>query len=182
MTARRLGAGLLGLAVLLAAETAAANWLTAIPNSIARDFKRRNCWPRPFNCPDRYAARAPFAVMVANGWMRQNSLGEHHFESGGAELTEAGKLKVQWIVFQAPSRHRTIYVHRSLDPHVTAERLATVDRYSQALVIDGTSPPPVLASDDPPAGWPAQRVDAIGRKFQASMPDPRLPCAKEGGD
>ena len=181
MRTRYLGAALVALAVFFAVDRAMANWLTAIPESIARDFKRRNCWPRPFSGPDRDAVQAPFTVMVANGWMRQNTLGDHHFLPETGELTEAGKLKVQWIVREAPSQHRAIFVYRSIDAQETQARMNAVAQLAAELAVDGSAPPPVLASNAAPSGWPAERVDAVGRKFQATTPDPRLPEPQRDG-
>ena len=106
------------IAVLVAAGLACvaparADWIFCIVDgtkkfchSVARDTKRRNCWPEPFTRPDRYAVRAPFALMVSNGWRRQNLLGEHHFVDQGGKLTEAGRLKIRWILTEAPQHHR----------------------------------------------------------------------------
>lgn len=175
MDGKKIGAGLLGLVLVLCARVAVADWLTAIPSAIARDFKRRACWPQPFTCPDRQAVREPFAIMVSNGWTRQNTVGDYHFEPGASELTEAGKLKVRWIALEAPSQHRAVFVQRSTDPELTRQRMAAVERFVASLTADGSPAPPVLLGDGPPAGWPADRVDTIGRKFQSSTPDPRLP-------
>lgn len=62
-------------------------------SSIARDSKRRNCWPEPFVYPDRDAIRQTLAVQDNAGWERQNLLSDFHFLSGGTELTEAGRLR-----------------------------------------------------------------------------------------
>ena len=70
--------------------------------SIPQDFHRRNCWPEPFVQADRAEERQPFAVQVAAGWERQNQLSEFHFLPGGKELTEAGRMRVQWIQNEAP--------------------------------------------------------------------------------
>jgi hypothetical protein len=176
MLVRRVAATLVGLTVLLAAEAATAQWLTAIPRAIVRDFNQRNRWPEQYVCADREAVRAPFDLMVVKGWMRQNTLGTHHFEPHSGELTEAGRLKVQWIVFEAPAQHRNIFVHRSPDAQETAARLAATGEYATGISVEGAGPPPVLLSDTAPSGWPAERVDTIGRKFQASLPQPVLPA------
>lgn len=88
------------LAAVFGAETVRADWLADFFVSIPRDFKRRNCWPEPFDAADRYAVRSPFVTMVDNGWRRQNLLGDHHFDPKTNELNESGRLKVQWIVYQ----------------------------------------------------------------------------------
>ncbi len=148
--------------------------------SVARDTKRRNCWPEPFLRPDRHAARAPLAVMVSNGWRRQNLLADHHFIERGAKLTEAGRMKIRWILTEAPQQHRTVYVQRADDPQVTAARIDNVQQVAAQLVPEGALPL-VLETSIPVRGWPAARADMIGRKFEASTPEPRLPETSSGG-
>jgi hypothetical protein len=180
------------LAVLAAAGLACvaparAGWISSIVEgtrefgrSVARDTKRRNCWPEPFLRPDRYAVRAPLAIMVSNGWRRQNLLGEHHFVDQGGKLTEAGRIKIRWILTEAPLQHRTIYVHRASTPEVRAARIDNVQQLAAELVPDGALPL-VLETNIPVGGWSAASADMIGRKFDASTPDPRLPQASSGG-
>ncbi len=148
--------------------------------SVGKDSARNNCWPDPFVCPDRAAVRAPFVLMVQNGWRRQNLLAEHHFVDGQTELNEAGRIKVRWIVTEAPLQHRTIYVRRGDSLEVTAGRVASVQQWTsqvapgQFAMIEETSISAV--------GWPGERVDALERKFQSSTPDPKLPEAQSGGE
>jgi hypothetical protein len=142
-------------------------------NSIARDVKRRQCWPEPFVAPDRAAVRAPFMVQVANGWRRQNMLGEFHFEPGTGQLTEAGRLKVRWILTVCPEQHRLIYVHSADSNQETGARIAAVKQLAVKIAPNDLAPVlPTSISDD---GWPADQVDLLGRKFQSSTPAPRLP-------
>ena len=156
---------------------ARANWICEFFHCMARDTKRRNCWPKPFVCPDRQAVRAPFVVMVNNGWRFQNMLGDHHFSGDGGELNEAGRLKVHWILTQAPQQHRTIYVYTAMTGEATAVRIESVRQVAAELVPHGP-PPPVFVSNVPARGWPASQVDDIGRKFESSTPEPRLPVAE----
>jgi hypothetical protein len=146
-----------------------------IVHSMARDFKRRNCWPKPFVYPDRQAVREPLAIMVANGWQRQNLVGDYHFDAGTGQLTEAGRMKVLWVLSEAPEQHRSIYVHRAATPEETAARMTAV----QELVAQnsaGQPPPPVLETNKSIDPWPADLVDAINKKFQTAIPDPKLPA------
>ena len=180
------------LAVLVAISLAwitpaRAGWIACVVDgtkafcrSVARDTKRRNCWPEPFLRPDRHAARAPLAVMVSNGWRRQNLLADHHFIDQGGKLTEAGRMKIRWILTEAPQQHRTIYVHRAGDPQVTSARIDDVQQLAAQLVPEGALPL-VLETSIPVRGWPAARADMIGRKFEASTPEPRLPETSSGG-
>jgi hypothetical protein len=146
-----------------------------ILESIAKDFKRNNCWPQPFVCPDRQAVRAPFVVMVNNGWRRQNILGDYHFKTETGELTEAGKLKVRWILTQAPPQHRIIFVNRAMSPAETAARMDTVQQLA-AEYTPGEPLPRVIETDLPAAGWPADQIDKVARDFfEKTAITPRLP-------
>ena len=106
MVVRSILACLVLLAVLAAAVPAEAQCsrfdrLEYMWYSVCRDFKRNNCWPEAFTPADRLATRAPFVLMVNNGWRRQNMLAEHHFEEGTATLNESGELKIRWTMTQA---------------------------------------------------------------------------------
>jgi hypothetical protein len=145
------------------------------------DTLRNNVWPKPFVCPDRHAVRLPFHLMVQNGWRRENLLGEHHFRPGTPELTEAARLKVKWILREAPRHHRTIYVHTGESLAETAARIHAVQDLVVKLVPEGNLPPVLETSVNPP-GWPASQVSAMGRKFQGAIPDPVLPAAERKAD
>lgn len=168
---------LITLAGLACAVPARAQCLKTFANNVIRDFRRNNCWPEPFIRADRHAVRAPFALMVHNGWRRQNMLADHHFEEGGDALNEAGRLKVRWIMTQAPRHHRTIFVHRADTPEETATRMNLVQQVAVQFVDEGQLPQ-VLETNIDALGWPAERIDSISRKWLDSTPDPRLPAAQ----
>lgn len=169
------------LALLAAAVPAQAQWLEKYIETSKRDFRRNNCWPEPFVRPDRVACRVPFSLMVHSGWQRQNLLGSYHFEENGVDLNEAGQLKVRWIVAETPLHHRTIYVERLESEEQTAARIAAVSELATRFAINAEVPM-VVATTSTYSGWPAEQVDSIGRKFQASTPDPRLPQATREAD
>jgi len=149
--------------------------------NMCRDFKRNNCWPKPFVCPDRQAVRAPFVIMVNNGWRRQNILGDYHFKNEHGELTEAGRLKVQWILTQAPEQHRIIFVHRASRQEETAARVDAVQQLASRIVPTGDLPQ-VMETHLNEAGWSADQIDKINRDFyEKSAPSPRLPEKQEAG-
>lgn len=156
-------------------------WIWQTPKKLASDIaehtKRRNCWPEPFVQPDRQAARAPFATMIAHGWRQQNLIASHHFGEEGVGLTEAGRHKIHWILFEVASQHRTIYVQMADDPQVTAARVAEVQQLAAELTPHGELPP-VLHTHIQPRGWPAEWVDTVGRKFNEATPAPVLPESK----
>ena len=97
-------------------------------SSVARNTKRRNCWPEPFIYADREATRQVNAIQEAAGWERQNLLSDFHFVSGGMELTEAGRMRVLWIVNEASEAHRQVFVHRANTPQETVVHMQTVQR------------------------------------------------------
>ena len=180
MKARMAGSLAFALLTLGTAASSQAQCVGCLVRSIERDFARRNCWPEPFVYADRDAARAPWGLMVANGWERQNLMIDMYFEGEGARLTDAGKTKLNWILFDAPPQHRVIYVRRSIHPDETAARMAAVQAYV-ASIWTGEQTPPILASNASQEGWPADRVDTVNKKFLQAIPAPTLPTTGQGG-
>ena len=183
MRVRFVSMGLIALAGLSSAVPAQAEFLKSFWHSCRTDFERNNCWPQPFVCPDRQAARAPFAIMVANGWRRQNLLGDNHFEDTDGQLTLAGERKVHWILTEAPRQHRSIYVHRAGTPEETAARIDTVQQVAIRVLPQGELPP-IMATGISDQGWPAADADAVSRSVQANKVPPRipyLPTSSSGG-
>lgn len=168
---------ILALSVVFA--SAASAWAVVFDSTahyVKRGYRRNVAWPWPYVCPDRIAVREPFAVMVENGWRRQNLLGEYHFNPDSKGLTKAGELKVQWIMTQAPPAHRTIFIERSINPSVTANRVAATRDYTSLIAVDGPAPQieeTYIVSE----GRPASVVDSINVRFQESAVPPVLPAS-----
>ncbi len=101
-------------------------------------------------------------------------LGDHHF--AGSEPTEAGRQKICRILTEAPPHHRIVYVHRTADPQVTADRVENTQRLVDQLVVHGHKPQ-VVATSVPVPGWPAEEADRVWRKFESSTPEPRIPIS-----
>lgn len=133
-------------------------------------------WPYPYVCPDRIWAHAPFDVMVANGWRRQNLLGDHHFDAETGKLTRAGELKVQWILTQTPPSRRQIFVERSIRADETESRLATAQEFANSIESEGGE---ALVLDTPIRSprRPASMVDSERNSFIES----RLPAVLPAG-
>ena len=125
------------------------NFITRACHSISKDFKRNNCWPRPFVWTDRQAVRAPFVIMVNKGWQRENTLGEYHFDSETGQLNEPGRRRVHWIVNQAIVSRRSIFVHRAMRPEMTLARVDSVQQWTAQIMPHGDLPP-VLETNLPP--------------------------------
>jgi hypothetical protein len=155
------------------ASQVSAEWFFGIFNGAARETKRRQCWPEPFDTADRQAARMPFAAMVHNGWERQNLLGEFHFEAGSGQLNEAGRTKVRWIFQSAPKQHCVAYVHIAATQTETDARVASVQQLVAQIAPNDRGG--IFVSTISDEGWPAQEVEKIDRQFIESTPKPRLP-------
>lgn len=180
--ARRLAVIVFMLTLFAAVPRAQAQftWFHAACDSVVTDFKRNNCWPEPFVCPDRLAVRAPFNVMVLNGWQLQNTVSDHYFDETTGRLTVAGENKVYWILTQAPTQHRTIYVQMSRHPEITVQRLQMVQAVAQNYAPPGTVAQVEATANEPP-GWTAERVGLVNQAFEASAPAPRLSANSSSG-
>ncbi len=172
LTVMLIGAGLVG------PPTVRADWFERAKEVLHRDFKRNNCWPRPFSVPAREATRAPFFSMIDNGWRRQNLLGDHYFAKDSDELTRAGALKIRWIMTQTPPARRILFVQRGLSSEQTVARVNAVEKVASQFVVEGA--PTIIQTDIMAQGWPADYVDAVDQKWRASIPPPRLPEASRG--
>jgi hypothetical protein len=157
------------------AQRSSAVWIDSTVHYVRSGYHANKIWPWPYICPDRAAVREPFALMVDNGWRRQNLLGPHHFDPLSGQLTTAGELKVHWIMTQAPLDRRQIFVERSLDSAVTAGRVDAAREYAARVASDGRTP---MVSDTNlvSEGRPASTVDAVYTRFNESMQPPVLPA------
>jgi hypothetical protein len=143
-------------------------------------WHRNNEWPHPFICADRNYAVAPFAVMIANGWQRQNLIGENYFEDGDKKLNSAGIERIRNILRQAPVEHRVLFVQRDLNEQVTNARLDLVQEAVASLQPKGPLPE-VLVSNMVPEGRSAEIVAAELNGYIKSPPTPRLAGHSSGG-
>jgi hypothetical protein len=146
---------------------------------IKSGYHRNKVWPWPHICPDRVAVREPFCIMVDNGWRRQNMLGPHHFNPDTNKLTSAGELKVRWIMTQLPPERRSIFVERSLETEITAQRVETARAYAAQVALNGEQPL-VAETHLLSEGRPASVVDNTNVRFQESLPPPVLPASSPG--
>ena len=136
-------------------------------------------WPRPYVMPARNSVNVMYEAMVSNGWRRQNLLGKHHFDEDTQQLTQAGKLKVKWILTQVPPQRRNIYVERGVNESHTAIRIESIHQHTASMSpVQG----PVSVTDTHlvSEGHPAAAVDAMFTGYQANKPAPMLPAANSG--
>lgn len=143
---------------------------------VNRGYHQNRCWYRPYIYPDRDAVAAPFAIMINNGWRRQNLLGDHHFEADNSRLTTAGALKVNWILTQAPVNRRSIFVQQTWEQEKSAMRLQVVQLAASKLLPMGEVAD-VRSTNLQIEGRSADIVDVVNTRFRESMPVPILPAA-----
>jgi hypothetical protein len=136
-------------------------------------FHDNAMWPQQYIGPSRRGICQSFDLMVANGWRRHNLLGQHHFERNGNQLSEAGRLKVQWILTQAPSTHRTIFIERTANAEQTAERIEAVQLLAADLSTGAAAEVRETYVRD--HGHPAASVDAVFTGFHSNQRAPMLP-------
>jgi len=159
-----------------AAESPAQMW-----SDFKKNYYRNVYWTRPFIYSDRARTMAPFAVMEANGWRRHNLLGSHHFKGDASEMSEAGRLKVHWILTQAPAHRRMLFVERSVDPATTAARIDAVQRLAADIVPQGELPG-VQTTHLISEGHPAAVVDRLNVQFRETAPPPQLKPEDSAGE
>lgn len=137
-------------------------------------------WPRPYIPPARSAVCQTYNAMINNGWRRQNLLGDYHFNPETNELTNAGKLKVNWILSQAPVTRRSIFVQRGGQELATTARVSAVHDYA------GNMSPSVGQIDVNDThlvaeGHRASSVDSVFVGYETNRAVPRLPVIGAGG-
>jgi hypothetical protein len=137
-------------------------------------------WPRIYIPPARRSVCATYDAMVNNGWRRQNLLGNYHFNSDTDELTSAGKLKVNWILSQAPVQRRNIFVQRGAKEIETTARLAAVHAYAGSLS-PGVGQVDVNDTHSVAEGHRASSVDKVFVGYDANRLPPVLPSSTSGG-
>jgi len=153
------------------ARAGALGWLL---HDIQTTFQHNRAWPEIYLEADRHHVAAPFAAMQRKGWEEQNMLGAHHFDLETNRLTEAGLIKLRWIITQGPLEHRTVFVERDIDPTLTAQRMQRAREAAQSILVDGT--PHVQPTEMVSHGSSGAYFDSVYQKFQSSTPEPRLPA------
>jgi len=159
--------------VLVASIEAKAGWWHHPKSEFGVAYQHNKVWPLQFVHADRQAAAAPFQTMIAKGWQRQNTLGDYHFDEAN-QLTEAGRLKIRWILTDPGLDRRQVFVHGTARPEGTAARISSVQQFLASSWM-GKDVGNVAKSELAAPSYPAEYVDEIGRKFQESIPVPRLP-------
>ncbi|MCU0715445.1 MAG: hypothetical protein MUD03_04880 [Pirellula sp.] len=161
----------IALLVLIASSPAAqAEWPWKHKAKV--DHARNNAWPQPFRAADAQAVVAPFEIMKANGWRENNTLGSPLF-SQEEQLSEAGKLKIQWVLVYAPQSQRVIYVKSGPTKEATDARVESVQLAVSELVPTGPLPQILVTDVDPPTSSGVYQ-NLVHRALIRTTPAPRL--------
>lgn len=136
------------------------------------DYARNVAWPQPFRGADSNSVVAPFEIMRDNGWRENNTLGTSLFSSQHA-LNEAGAIKVQWIVTQAPLNQRIVYVKAGNTEQETNARVESVQLAVSQLIPSGPLPQ-ILVTEIEPATSSGAYQTLVHRALTKTTPTPRL--------
>jgi hypothetical protein len=135
-------------------------------------YYENSIWPRQYVGPSRRGICQSTQLMIDNGWRRHNLLGSFHFDPNTGELSEAGRLKVEWILTQSSPNRRTIFIERSIDSEKNAERQESVQQFASDLTSGAVDVKETYVRDH---GHRAASVDAVFTGFGAGQRAPVLP-------
>jgi len=176
---KRYGRQALGLSLALGVAQICSAQAPPQVHPVRESYWRSAQWPTQYVQQPRHSICQTFQIMTANGWKRQNLLSVYHFQQGSGALSEAGELKLRWILTQPPVSRRQVYVERGADEQETADRLAAVERRLGSIPhVETTAAVSDTAVVD--YGWPAASVDAVFTGYQQNRPAPVLPDAEAG--
>jgi hypothetical protein len=163
------------IALLFPVSARAENWFSWHTWSDHTHYNIR--WPEQYLDHDRAAVRAPFAVMIANGWRSQNTISTYHFNEETGELNDTGRLKVRAVMRETPVEWRTLYVLRADTSALTSARMKSVQEYAVELAQEEPIPP-VLITTIEPRGTRGDVSNRVNQQFMESAPAPVLPQAE----
>ena len=139
-------------------------------------YLQNSMWPSQYIPPARRAAITPFARMVHNGWRRQNLIGAKYFDDATGALTEAGQLKTEWVLTQAPPSRRQLFVEKTADDLVVSQRTDAIRQYAK-IIAPAAALDEIAAVEIRDRGRPATIVDQNFTGFHANLPVPVLPVS-----
>ena len=152
--------------------------LSQIPTHI---YHAAHYWPLPYCCEDRESVRQLIAAQEDAGWVSETTLYDYHFDPDSQQLNKSGQLHVRWILENAPSHRRTVFVQAADNNAGSQLRMANVQsELSEMVPID--SIPPVSLRVCRTLGRPAQEVDKVQRSDVESLPVPRITPAIGSGN
>ncbi|MCH8829973.1 MAG: hypothetical protein IID45_10395 [Planctomycetes bacterium] len=135
-------------------------------------FHGAHYWPHPYNCWDREHLRQISDIQTANGWTRETTLYDYHFDDKNT-LNHSGLLHLKWILQTIPKNRRFVWVQTADDREISKTRLQDVKATATAMIGEKNLPP-ILLRISQPLGRPTREVDLIFTLEMKSFPSPRI--------
>ena len=137
----------------------------------------RNCaWPLPFNCQDREIYYRIWAAQYATGLQVAHTLTGEHFDAETHELNNAGKSRIAWIMQNAPSNSKQIYVFEDQPGRTITGRIknvrSVIDQWYSHM-----GPAVVARTRIFPNQVPASYQEIINQQYAAGLPIPTIPVS-----
>ena len=149
-------------------------------------FHTAHYWPYPYVCHDRQFVRMLSERQVQNGWTKQTTLYDYHFDEESHELNHSGLMQLRWILGMAPEQYRHVSVQSGISHDISQARVDAV-RAESILIAGEAKLPSIDLRITEPLGRPAIEVNKIQIGVIDTMPDPRitytaLPTGSSGGE
>lgn len=142
------------------------------PHAIHR-FHAAHYWPYPYDIWSRNRVNSVIAQQEQNGWRDATTIFDYHFDPDTNELTDSGELHLRWVLLNAPSKHRTLFLQTSAEEGVNEMRMVAVKQVAGRLMA-GQEVPDVIYRNVMSVGRPATEIDYIRRAEIQSQPEPRI--------
>ncbi len=136
------------------------------------DYARNAAWPQPFRTADAISVMTPFEIMKNNGWRDNNTIGSTCF-GANHELRSEGRVKVEWIVTQAPFSQRIVYVKSGRTREETNARIESVQMEVSQMIPTGDLPQILVTEHEPESSSGAYQT-LVHRALTKTTPTPRL--------
>ncbi len=143
-------------------------------------YHAEHYWPLPYVCRDRAAVREMVEMQTNLGWQEETTLYDRHFDRSTNQLTRAGELHLERIVYVLPPERSAVYVQSTHDDGLDAVRMDIVHA-ALASISHGNCDVPVTLRQCQEISRAASEVQAINSMYNASTPSPRLSSAGGGG-
>ncbi len=137
-------------------------------------------WPYPYICQDRAYVHGVLNQQISNGWADETTLYHYHFDAQTHELTEPGRLHLNWILVEAPDQFRQVHIQKVGDDQTNQARLAAVQNAMNEIVIDGSVAPITWRAGLPPTR-PAHEVQRMQLLDRNSLRAPVIGSSSGGG-
>lgn len=143
-------------------------------------YYSQHYWPLPYVCQDRAAVHDMIGFQVNLGWQEETTLYDRHFDPSTNQLTRAGEIHLERIVFVIPPEHRAVYVQSTHDDGMDAIRMEMVHSKLASLT-RGNMDVAVTLRDCEEISRAASEVQAINSMYIGSIPAPRISSAGSSG-